>query len=98
MRQGVSVPVAIKLEHLQPFKPILFWKISYFFTFILGSQFLLPQRANNGKREILATSNLDETGRFQCLGHSNWTYCSPLSQFCSECFPTFDFNSEVRLG
>ena len=45
----VSVPGAIKLDHLQPFEPILFSKISNFFTFILGSQFLLPQRANNGK-------------------------------------------------
>ena len=47
--RGVSVPGAFKLDHLQPFKPILFWNFSNFFTFILGSQFLLPQRANNGK-------------------------------------------------
>ena len=46
---GSSVPGAIKLDHLQPSKPILFWNFSNFFTFILGSQFLLPQRANNGK-------------------------------------------------
>ena len=85
-------PWTIKLDHLQPFKPILFWEISNFFTFILGSQFLLPQRANNGKREILATSNLDETEGFQCLGHSNWTTCSPLSPFCSEIFPTFSLS------
>ena len=26
---------------------------------------------------------LNETGVFRCLGHSNWTICSPLSQFCS---------------
>ena len=26
---------------------------------------------------------------FQCLGHSNWTICSHLSQFCSPNFPTF---------
>ena len=24
-----------------------------------------------------------------CLGHSNWTICSPLSQFCSDNFPNF---------
>ena len=89
---GVSVPRAFKLDHLQPFKPIWFWNFSCFFTFILGSQFLLPQRANNGKREILATSNLDETEGFQCLGHSNWTTCSPLSQFCSEIFPLFSLS------
>merc|ERR1739840_59402 len=33
--------------------------------FQTGGQFLLPQRANNGKREILATSNMDETEGFQ---------------------------------
>ena len=45
------MPGAFKLDHLQPFKPLLFWKISNSFTFILGSQFLLPQRANNGSWE-----------------------------------------------
>ena len=85
----LSVPGAFKLDHLQPFRPILFWNFSNFFTFILGNQFLLPQRANNGKRGILPTSNIGDCGGFQCLGHSNWTHCSPLSPFCSENFPTF---------
>ena len=49
---------------------------SNFFTFILGSPFLLPMRL----------------GGFQCLGHSNWTICSPLSPFCSEIFPTFSLS------
>ena len=89
---GVSVPGAFKLDHLQPFKPILSWNFSNFFTFILGSQFLLPQRANNGKREILPTSNMDETEGFQCLGPSNWTTCSPLSQFHSEHFQTLSLS------
>ena len=53
-----------------------------------GEPILITPEANNGKREILATSNLDETGGFQCLGHSKWTHCSPLSPFCSEIFPT----------
>ena len=39
----ISVPGALKLDHLQPVKPILFTKFSNFFTFILGGQFLLPQ-------------------------------------------------------
>ena len=34
----ISVPVAFKLDHLQPFVPILFWSFSNIFTFILGSQ------------------------------------------------------------
>ena len=49
---GVSVPGAFKLDHLHPVKPILFPKFYNFFTFILGGQFLLPQGANNGKREF----------------------------------------------
>ena len=36
---GIWVPGAFKLDDLLPFKPILFWKFSNFFTFILGSQF-----------------------------------------------------------
>ena len=39
--RGVSVPWAFKLDHLQPIKPILFWKFSNLFTFILGSPFLI---------------------------------------------------------
>ena len=46
------MPGAFKLDHLQPFKPILSWTIFNFFTFILGSQFLLPQRLIMGKGKI----------------------------------------------
>ena len=41
------MPGTFKLDHLQPCKPLLFWNFSNFFTFILGSQFLLPQRPAN---------------------------------------------------
>ena len=40
----VPRPGAFKLDHLQPVKPILFPTFSNFYIFILGSQFLLPQR------------------------------------------------------
>ena len=46
-----SVPGAFKLDHLQTFKPILLREFSISLTFILGGQFLLPQRANSEKRE-----------------------------------------------
>merc|ERR1739842_188579 len=82
-------PGAFKLDPLQPFKPLLFWKIFNFFHFILGSQFLLPQRANNGSWENFPFPNMDGTEGFQCLWHSNWTICSPLSPYCTEIFPTF---------
>ena len=47
--RGLLMPWAIKLDHLQPFAPFTFLNFSIFFTFILGGQFLLPQRSNNGK-------------------------------------------------
>ena len=46
------MPVSFKLDHLQPIQLILFRNISIFFTFILGSHFLLPQRANNVKGDF----------------------------------------------
>ena len=45
-------PGAFKLDHLQLFKAILFWKFLICFMFILGGQFLLPQRANCEKSEF----------------------------------------------
>ena len=47
-----SVALAFKLDHLQPVKLLLSQKISNFLTFILGSPFLLPQRANFEKGEF----------------------------------------------
>ena len=44
--------LAFQLDHLQPFEPIWLSRFSNFFTFILGSQFLLPQKANYEKREF----------------------------------------------
>ena len=35
---------------------------------------------------------MDKTEGFQCLGHSNWISCSPLSQFCSGKFSTFSIS------
>ena len=49
--RGVCVPGAFKLDHLHPVEPILFSKFYNFFTFILGGQFLLPQRDEGCKWE-----------------------------------------------
>ena len=59
------MPGVFKLDQLQPVKPILFPKFSNFFTFILGGQFLLPQRANTEKREF---SQLQKWMRQRALG------------------------------
>ena len=52
-----------KLDHLHSIKPLLFHNFCNFYTFILGSHFLLPQRDNNGKNP---TSKLNEKEGFQC--------------------------------
>ena len=72
-----------------PLSPFCSRRFSTFFTFILGGQFLLPQRTNKWEREINPTSKLNETRVFQCLGHSNWTICNSLNPFCSDIFATF---------
>ena len=46
------MPGAFKLDHLYHFRPIFLKNVSNYYTFILGGQFLLPQMANNGKREF----------------------------------------------
>ena len=79
---------ALKLDHLQPFEPIFFRNVSISLTIILGAHFLLPQRANTRGWENSPSPKLDRTVGFQCLGHSNWAICSPLSPFCSEIFPS----------
>ena len=82
----VSVPGASKLDHYQQVEPILFWNFSKCFIFILEGQFLLPQRANSEKREILPTPEKDETGGFGCLWHSNWTKWSNLGRKLTKIF------------
>ena len=64
-------------------------RFSTFSPFILGGQFLLPQRANNGKEGFIQLQKMNEIRGFQCLGHSNWIICIPLSSFCSRRFSTF---------
>ena len=86
---GVWVPGVFKLGHLQQVEPLLFWNFSNFFTFILGGQFLLPQRANNGKRELLHTSQLKETVGFPCLEHSYWTIIGQWSSIITCNFQNF---------
>ena len=80
------MPGAFKLDHLQPLKPTLLLEFSICCTFILGGQFLLPQRANTEKREILSTFKMDETEGFEWLGHSNWTKCKHMSKKISKNF------------
>ena len=76
------MPGAFKLDHLQPIKPLLFPNFYNFFTFILGGQFLLPQRANNGKgmlsRWLLALA---------CPSHAGWRPSTPRRSSSGRCRP-----------
>ena len=83
------MPGAFKLEHLQPIKPLLFQYLFTFSIFILGRPILITPEGQLWEKGILPTSKQNETGGFQCLGHSNWVICSRLSHFCSKYFLTF---------
>ena len=86
------MPGPFNLDHLHPFEPLLSCKFSNFFTFILGGQFLLPQRSNYEKREIIQLQNWLRQAGFQYLGHSNWAKCSPLSSYCAIIIPPFSLS------
>ena len=72
------MPGVFKLGHLQQVEPLLFSNVSNFFTFILGRPILITPESQYGERGILPTPKLNETMGFECLGHPNWTICSPL--------------------
>ena len=75
--RGFSVPGAFKLDHLQPLKPILFLKFSNFSLLLLGVQFLLPQRANNGKGEFSQLQKWMSQRAFSAWGIPTGPFASP---------------------
>ena len=81
--RGFSVPGTFKLDHLQPFEPILSWKIFNFFTFILGGQFLLPQWANIGKWEFTQLQNWMRQRVFSARGIQTGPFESHEAAFLS---------------
>ena len=50
--RGVSVPGALKLDHLRPVRPILFSKFHIFFTFMLEANSYYTRGGNNEKGEF----------------------------------------------
>ena len=77
--RSISMSWTFKLDHWQPIELALLWKYCHLFTFILVNPILIAQGGQYWERGSLTTSKLDEAGRFQCLGHSNWTIGSLLS-------------------
>ena len=91
--RGFSVPGTFKLDHLHPFKPLLFWKISIFFTFILGGQFLLPQRANNGKREFTQLQKWMRQRVFSAWGIQTGPFAAHSAHFVQKDLQLLDFHT-----
>ena len=74
------------------FGQILLWKFSNFFTFILGGQFLLPQRANNGEKGILPTSKVIQRV-FSARGIQTGPFASYEATFVSRFFQLFHLHT-----
>ena len=91
--RGFSVPGAFKLDHLQPFQPLLLWKFSTFFTFILGGQFLLPQRANMHKREFSQLQNWMRQRDLGAWGIQTGPFAALWAHFVPKDFQLFHFHT-----
>ena len=87
------MPRAFNLDQLQPIKPILFWNISIFFTFILGKHFLLPQRTNNGKGEFIQLQYWIRQGVFIAWGIQTGPFAAHSAHFVLEIFQLFHFHT-----
>ena len=54
-----------------------------------GRPILITPEGQLWEKGVLPTPKLDETEGFGCLGHSNWTICSPLHLSHSQIIPSF---------
>ena len=77
---GISVPGALKLDHLQPVEPILFGNFPIISFSYLGPILITPE-SGGLKMGIWNSPNLSVRVGSLCPRHSNWTICSLLSQF-----------------
>ena len=91
--RGFSVPGTSKLDHLHPFEPLLSWKISNFFTFILGGQFLLPQRPNNGKGEFFQLQKWMRQRDFSAWDIQTGPFAALWAHFVLKDFQLFCFHT-----
>ena len=92
---GFWVPGAFKLDHLKPFKPILFTKFSNFSTFILGGQFLLPQRERRAENGKMAFSQPEWDTGFWVPGAFKLNHLKPFKPILFTKFSNF---STLILG
>ena len=76
----------LKLHHFQPIQLLLLQENFIFFTLILGVQFLLPQRANNGKSEILPILKWNDAGTFNAWGIQTGPFAASTATFAPRKF------------
>ena len=94
---GAWLPQVIKLGHLHPVKTLLFIQIFNFCTFILGSPFLLPQRANNQKREFSKLQTWMKQRGFSARGIQTWSFSSCWDTFVHTFFQLLHFHTEEPI-
>ena len=87
----VAVPGAFKLDLVQPVEPLLFAKFSNFFTFIMGVQLLLPQRANYEKREFTQLQKWTRHRGFSAWGNQTGPIAVCCASFVHQIFQLFHF-------
>ena len=75
-------PFAVHWAHFVP-------KDFHLFHLHTGRPILITPEGQLWEKGVLPTPKLDETEGFGCLGHSNWTICSPLHLSHSEIIPSF---------
>ena len=91
--KGIWVPWAFKLVHLQPLEPLLFQEFSNFCTFILGGQFLLPQRANNQERGFCQLQKWMKQRDLGALGIQIGSLAASWATFVPGIFQLFHFHT-----
>ena len=80
------MPGAFELDHLQPFKLIIYGEFFIFLTFILGCQLFLPQRANTEKREFSQVQKLMRHRCFSAWGIQTGPFAAIYAHFVLRIF------------
>ena len=91
--RGFWVPRAFKLDHLQSLEHIWFWKFLNFSAYILGGQFLLPQRSNKWKREFNQLQNWMRQRVLGTMGIQTGSFAAPWAHLVLEIFILFSLHT-----
>ena len=91
--RGIFLLRAFKLDHLKPVQPLFFSHFCNFFSFILGSPFLLPQRANIGKGEISQPQKRMRQWVFSAWGIQTGPFTACTAPFVLINFQLFHFHT-----